>query len=266
MAQNDASPQEGGDAARKKSHPWVWILLLVLLAAAVITALNPGAVKGHLLSVLQWTERLAQEHRLLSMGVIVASYIVACVLLLPGSLLTLGAGFILKTFWGTVTVSVGSTLGACAAFLVGRTIARHWVEKKVGANPRFAAIDGAVGREGLKIVLLTRLSPVFPFNLLNYGFGLTKVKFWQYALASWVGMLPGTVMYVYLGSALGSLADAAAGKVEGGAAQRGFFWIGLLIAVVVAVFVARVARRALRESIAANAHEGGQSPGDGEHE
>ena len=84
-------------------------------------------------------------------------------------------GFLFKLFWGTVTVSIGATLGACAAFWVGRTVARGWVAKKVAGNAKFAAIDEAVGREGFKIVLLTRLSPIFPFNLLNYAFGLTRV-------------------------------------------------------------------------------------------
>ena len=123
---------------------------------------------------------------------------------------------------------------------------------RLGRNPRFAAIDRAVGREGLKIVLLTRLSPVFPFNLLNYAYGLTAVPFWKYALASWIGMLPGTVMFVYFGSALRSLSEAAAGRVEGGTAQKIFFWAGLAVAAVVAVLVARIARRAMAQAMSEN--------------
>lgn len=102
------------------------------------------------------------------------------------------------------------------AFLLGRTVARAWVSSRVAANARVAAIDRAVGREGLKIVLLTRLSPVFPFNLLNYAFGLAQVSLRDYVLGSLVGMLPGTLMYVYLGSLITSLSELASGRASGG--------------------------------------------------
>jgi uncharacterized membrane protein YdjX (TVP38/TMEM64 family) len=187
---------------------------------------------------------------------VVLFYIVACVLFLPGSALTLGAGFLFKLLWGPVIVSIGATLGACAAFWVGRTLARGWIAKKVAGNAKFAAIDEAVGREGFKIVLLTRLSPIFPFNLLNYAFGLTRVRFRSYALASWIGMLPGTIMFVYIGSGLRSLADAAAGNAQPPPAQRIFFWAGLVVAVGVAVLVTRIARRALKEATPTGSQEG----------
>ncbi len=242
--------------ARRGRTLWIVAGIVGFAALAAFVALEPGLVKDALLAVLGWTQRLSQEHRLAGMLVIIGCYVVACVFLLPGSVLTLGAGFVLRPFWGTVTVSAGSTLGACAAFLVGRTIARRWIERKLRGNARFAAIDRAVGREGFKIVLLTRLSPIFPFNLLNYGFGLTRVKLGHYALASWVGMLPGTVMYVYLGAALGSLAEAASGSVARTPAARIAFWAGLAIAVGVALLVARIARRALAQAV-----EG--APGEG---
>jgi uncharacterized membrane protein YdjX (TVP38/TMEM64 family) len=140
-------------------------------------------------------------------------------------------------------------LGACAAFLVGRTVARGWVERKVSEHPGFGAIDQAVGREGFKVVFLTRLNPVFPFNLLNYAFGLTKVPFWKYALASWIGMLPATLMYVYLGSAAGELAQVLTGKVEGGMGSRILFGLGLVATVAVVVLVTRVARKAVSEAV-----------------
>jgi len=174
------------------------------------------------------------------------------VFFLPGSVLTLGIGFLFGVVQGTIITSVASTLGACVAFWVGRTVARDWVGHRVAGNAKFAAIDEAVGRQGFKMVLLTRLSPVFPFNLLNYAFGLTKVRFRDYALASWIGMLPGTIMYVYLGhagrQAALALTDATAGPAEQTLAQKIFFWAGLVVAVVVAVFVTRIARRALREA------------------
>ena len=190
---------------------------------------------------------LARVQRIGPWGAVLlgAAYIPAALLFVPGSLLTLGAGFALGVGLGTVAVSIGSTLGASAAFLAGRTLARGFIEAKISHNPRFRAIDQAVKHEGFKIVLLTRLSPVFPFNLLNYAFGLTPVSLRDYFLASWIGMLPGTVMYVYLGSAAKNLADLAAGKVEGGTGQQALFGVGLLATVAVTVAVTRVAKRAL---------------------
>jgi uncharacterized membrane protein YdjX (TVP38/TMEM64 family) len=148
---------------------------------------------------------------------------------------------------GTIAVSLGSTTGACAAFLVGRTIARDWVNQKVQGNARFSTVSDAVAREGFKIVFLTRLSPVFPFNLLNYAYGLTTVPFWKYALASWIGMLPGTVLYVYIGSTIGSLADLAAGNLHGGTAQTALKWVGFAVTILVTVLITRIARKALKD-------------------
>jgi uncharacterized membrane protein YdjX (TVP38/TMEM64 family) len=221
-------------------------LCIILLAMIAAVALLP--VKDWLVNMLQWTQGLG----ILGPIFVAAFYIVACILFLPGSVLTLGAGFIFKLLVGTVTVSIGSTLGACAAFLVGRTFGRDWVAKKIAENEKFAAIDNAVGGQGFKIVLLIRLSPVFPFNLLNYAFGLTKVSFAKYALGSWIGMLPGTIMYVYFGAGLRSLADAAAGKVETGVTGQIFFWAGLVAAIIVTVFVTGLARKALKQVVPAN--------------
>ena len=122
-------------------------------------------------------------------------YVVACVFLLPGVGPDARGWFSFGVPIGLLSAWTGATLGACVAFLVGRTLARDWVARKVSENPKFAAVDEAVGREGFKIVLLLRLSPVFPFNFLNYALGLTRVSFRQYALASLIGMLPGGLMY-----------------------------------------------------------------------
>jgi uncharacterized membrane protein YdjX (TVP38/TMEM64 family) len=246
----DVTDAGRGDGAARSGGLLAPVLVFMLACGVTVVVADPARARNALLALLTWTDGLADRHMLLSMAGIAGAYVVACVIMLPGSILTLGAGFVLGALRGTVTVSVGSTLGACAAFLVGRTLARRWIEGRVARNPKFAAIDAAVGRAGFRIVLLTRLSPVFPFNMLNYGFGLTNVRFRHYALGSWIGMLPGTVMWVYLGSALGSLADVAAGNVEGGIAQKAFFWGGLMAAVIAAVIVARIARRALKEAVA----------------
>ncbi|MFH1738025.1 MAG: TVP38/TMEM64 family protein [bacterium] len=237
----DANSEKSGSQSQKSR------LLMVGLATFVVLL-----TAGFLLPVNEYRQTLLEWIQGVGFWgpvVVIVFYVFSCVFFLPGSIVTLGAGFLFKLLLGTITVSIGSTLGACAAFLVGRTFARDWIAEKVSGNAKFAAIDQAVGREGFKIVLLTRLSPVFPFNLLNYAFGLTKVSFWHYALASWIGMLPGTVMYVYFGSGLRSLADAAAGGVEGGLAQTIFFWLGLGVTIFVTVFVTHVARNALREAV-----------------
>jgi len=186
-------------------NKYLKLIILVLIVAALVAALFLLPVKDWLIKALEWTQDMGTW----GPACVVLFYIIACVLFLPGSVLTLGAGFIFKVIVGTITVSIGSTLGACAAFLIGRTFARKWISKKIAQNKKFDAIDNAVGAQGFKIVFLLRLSPVFPFNLLNYAFGLTKISFSKYALASWIGMLPGTIMYVYLGAGVRSLTDVA---------------------------------------------------------
>src|SRR5260370_5009266 len=149
--------------------------------------------------------------------VFAAAYALAC-LVIPGSIITLAAGSLFGVVVGTAVVSLASVTGASFAFWLGRTLARGLVEKRLAGNRRFRALDQAVAAGGFKIVMLTRLLPLFPFTLLNYAFGLPKVRFRDYVLASWIGMPPGTVRYVYLGSTVKALADIAAGHVEGGAA------------------------------------------------
>jgi uncharacterized membrane protein YdjX (TVP38/TMEM64 family) len=221
------------------------VILLCIIVLALIIAVTLLPVKDWLVKLLQWTQGLGVWAPIF----VAAFYIVACILFLPGSVLTLGSGFLFKLLVGTITVSIGSTLGASAAFLVGRTFGRKWVSAKVAQSEKFTAIDNAVGTQGFKIVLLVRLSPVFPFNLLNYAFGLTKVSFAKYALASWIGMLPGTIMYVYFGAGIRNLTDAAAGNVETGTAGKIFFWAGMAVTIAVTVFITRVARNALRQAV-----------------
>lgn len=175
----------------------------------------------------------------------IAIYVVATVLFIPGSVLTLGAGAVFGVAWGSVYVSIGSTLGATGAFLAGRYLARDAIARKIEGNARFVAIDKAVANEGWKIVGLTRLSPVFPFTLLNYAFGLTQVSLRDYVLASWIGMMPGTVLYVYLGS----LARAASGERTRTPGEWVLYGVGLLATVIVTVFVTRIARLALAKRI-----------------
>src|SRR5258705_10068272 len=147
-------------------------------------------IRDTLASFLNWVQGLGPWGAVL----FAAAYVPAAVLLVPGSLLTLGAGFVFGLAKGTIVVSLGSTAGAAAAFLVARTAAHDWVARRTAGWPRLAAIGRAVEIDGFKIVLLTRLSPALPFNLVNYVFGLTAVPFKTYVVASWIGMLPATIM------------------------------------------------------------------------
>jgi uncharacterized membrane protein YdjX (TVP38/TMEM64 family) len=176
-------------------------------------------------------------------------YVLACVLFLPGSVLTLGAGVLFGVIKGSIIVSISSTLGATCAFLVGRYLARDWVSKKIQGKEKFQAIDDAVAREGWKIVGLTRLSPVFPFNLLNYAYGLTQVSLRDYFFASWIGMMPGTIMYVYIGSLAGEVAKIGSEGRTRTSAEWALYIVGLIATVVVTVFITRIARAALRKKV-----------------
>lgn len=225
-----APDKENGIAWRK------WAILLAI-AAALVTGFILFDVRALLRNALDVMAGLGAWGTVL----FVLVYVVAAVCWIPGSVLTLGAGALFGVVWGSIYVSVGATLGATAAFLVGRYIARDWVARKVAGNAKFDAIDQAVEREGWKIVGLTRLSPVFPFTLLNYAFGLTRVKLRDYVLASWIGMMPGTVMYVYIGS----LARAAGEKTS--PLEWALYGVGLVATIVVTVFVTRIARRALAQ-------------------
>lgn len=176
-------------------------------------------------------------------------YILACVLAMPASVLTLAAGFLFGVWKGYLVVAAGSLLGASAAFWIGRTIGRDWIKRKVEGNARFSAVDRAVSGGGFKIVVLTRLSPVFPFNLQNFAYGVTGVAFRDYFWASLLGMFPGTVMFVYLGSAMKSLAEVVSGKIEAGPAQQTLFVAGLIATLAVTVVATRLAARALKMEV-----------------
>jgi uncharacterized membrane protein YdjX (TVP38/TMEM64 family) len=239
---------------------WRIFALLAIATLAVAAFVFLPELRHQLAEVTGWM----RGHPLTGALLIAAIYIPATVLFVPGSMITLVAGYALGLLVGTVAVSVGSTLGACAAFWAGRTFARGWVEQRIGRNPRFRALDEGVAREGFKIVLLLRLSPAFPFNLLNYALGLTRVRFRDYALASWLGMLPGTVMYVYLGTAIGEVSQAVAGEVESPPVMRhALFLLGLVTAIAVTVLITRIARNALRKTspaLAAPAEEPTDEP------
>lgn len=218
--------------------------LLLLLAAAAALWLP---VKDYLRAALEWMA----AHRGSSWPAFIALYVLATVCLVPGLILTLAGGAMFGVTRGVALVSAASVLGASAAFFIGRTLARGWTEKRIAAWPRFRALDRALGERGFWIVLLTRLSPLFPFNLLNYAYGVTGVRPRDYIVGSWLGMLPATVLYVYAGSAAADLAQAVAGGAHTGRARTLLWMLGLAATLAVVALVTRLARRQLERELAA---------------
>lgn len=215
-------------------------IVLVVALAALSAAAIWLPLRDSLLSGIAWIQTLGS----LAWLIYVLTYIVAAVLLIPGSILTLAAGFVFGLPLGVALVSIGSVLGASAAFLVGRFMARDWVSHRIADLPRFRALDSASRHDGFTIVLLARLSPLFPFNLLNYGLGITAVHFKHFLVASWIGMLPGTVLYVYIGS-LASDATQLTAQGLGGGWGRVLLVGGFLATVALTVFITRKATQAL---------------------
>jgi uncharacterized membrane protein YdjX (TVP38/TMEM64 family) len=228
--------------------------LLRLIALAIILMALGLTMK--FLPVREWLRSFndsVSQMGVAGIFIFVAVYALATVLLAPGSLLTVGAGFAFGLWKGFLAVSAGSTVGAALAFLVARFIARAKVEAIAQRNEKFRQIDKAIGKQGAKLIFLLRLSPVIPFNLSNYFYGLTGVKFWPYVLASWIGMIPGTFLYVYIGVASKVAVMAAGGE----AAQHGWqYWtflsVGLAATIVVTIWITKIARDALTEKAHAN--------------
>ncbi len=220
-----------------------WIKPLLVGIALVVVALLARRLADYVPAVAAWVEGLGALGPL----VFATVYTAATVLFVPGALLTLAAGALFGLVTGTLVVWISAMLGSGAAFLVSRYAARGWVEQQLGRSERFEAVDRAVARNGLKITFLLRLSPVFPFNFLNYALGLTRVTFRDYMLAGF-GMIPGTLLYVYYGNVLGTVAKLATDAET--PRDTGYYvvlTIGLLATIAVTTVVTRVARRALGE-------------------
>lgn len=218
-------------------------LTLLLALAALVTAFWFLPAREWLIQLVD----LAQAHRRIAWAGFILAYILAAVLMVPGSILTLAAGALFGVALGVALVSVASTLGACCAFLAGRFLARDWVESRLESMPRFRALDRAVARKGWLIVLLARLSVVIPYNLLNYALGLSKVRFGAYLFSTFAGMLPAIFLYVYLGSVAGSLASLDQAGTP--AMPQSLFIAGLFVTAVLIIVIARLTARALRKEL-----------------
>ncbi|MEL6351493.1 MAG: TVP38/TMEM64 family protein [Cyanobacteria bacterium J06627_28] len=207
-----------------------------------------GQIQTALLDFVVWVRDLGPIGPI----VFILAYVVVTVAFIPASIITLGAGFAFGWIPGTVYVFIGAMLGATAAFLVGRFVARDWIAKKVEGNKFFSSLDSAIAEEGLKLIFLIRLSPAFPFNLLNYALGLTKVSLKDYVIGT-TGILPGTIMYVYLGTLVKGVAELGTDNMPATREAIIIDWaikIMILVTVVaISLYIAKIARKALKESV-----------------
>lgn len=219
------------------------LLLFLLALAALLSAVLLLPVTDWLRELLQWAQNNPQTAWL----VFILLYIISAMLMLPTILLTLAAGAMFGVVAGSMLVSVASLFGALAAFGAGRTIARSQMQRLVGRYPKFAALERAIRKKGFLMVLLIRLSPLFPFVLLNYMFSVSSIRWRDYAAATWLGMLPAIVLYVSIGAAASNLAAIFSGEAVAGGTGQWIFIAGLLVTVVIIVVITRIAGKALKE-------------------
>jgi uncharacterized membrane protein YdjX (TVP38/TMEM64 family) len=220
------------------------LVVLILIVIALFLTMRFLPVQQWLRSFNDWVGEMGAA----GIFIFIVVYALATVLMAPGSILTIGAGFAFGLWKGFLAVSAGATLGASLAFLVARFIARERIEAITQRNEKFRNLDRAIGEQGAKLIFLLRLSPVIPFNLSNYFYGLTAVRFWPYVLASWIGMMPGTFLYVYIGTAGKAAVAAAAGgeTVKHGWQYWTFLGVGLAATVIVTIWVTKIGRNALK--------------------
>lgn len=214
-------------------------LALTLLAlAGLVAAVHLSGAAAYLEP--ERLRGLIAGHGVLAPAIYMLIYTLAPALFLPGLPITLAGGVLFGPLWGVVYTIIGSTAGACLAFLVARHGARGSIERRL-KSPRWRQLDAQVERHGWKVVLFTRLMPLFPFNLLNYALGLTKVRFSHYALATFLGMLPACIAFVVFSS---SLLDLLLGRVSPGLV------LGLLLVLVVMLVPMLYRRRKAKRALA----------------
>ena len=222
----------------KRNLKWlIWFslgLILVLLAYYV-------ELEQALTSLLQWVDSLG------TLGAIafVAIYIIATTICIPGSIMALAGGALFGKLMGTILVFVSGFLGACCAFGLGRYLLSDWVKKQLEKNSYLKAVNRLVVTEGWKIACLLHLSPIVPFNLLNYVLGTSEITYPNFLLATSVGILPGVILYVFLGSTIGDLTMVMMGKSD--SANSTIQWvisaIGILATVALTIYLAKIARQ-----------------------
>ena len=228
----------------KSMRLWPQLLVFICICAAWWGLSRVLPLGDWLVELLTWVKALGP----LGPVAFAVLYIPSCIAMLPDVLPNTAAGMLWGVLPGTLTVLIGRTLGATATFLLVRIVARKWIENKVASDARFAAISRAIEKEGFKIVILLRLCPIFPVIFLNYAIGVTPVSLRAYAAATFIGMIPRTLAVAYAGSGARSLAELTTNTPAHGPTQTILFWSGFVLTVLVAIVIARTARRILREA------------------
>lgn len=244
MPGSNAADGQGMTAIASRYAPLIRGVSVVIIVGSVLLLLRQMPL-GPLFAPFQtWVGELG----IWGPVVFGLAYVAAVVLFIPASALTVAAGSIFGPLVGTIVTSLASTTGSALAFLISRFLARDAVARRLRQNPRFAAIDRAIGKDSWKLVALLRLSPAIPFNLQNYAYGLTGIRFWTCVLTSWVAMLPGTLLYVYLGYVGRASVEAAAGGRSRSLAEWAMLLVGLMATIAVTVYITRLARKAMNEA------------------
>ena len=218
-----------------------------LVALLVVGALIYVARSAPFLGAVEGTEAVVRRWGWMSVVIYPLLVTAATVLFLPGGILSLGGGFFFGLWWGTLLVLTGNLLGAAAAFLVGHKLGRKFVRQRILRDPRWAALDGAIGKHGSRIIFFSQLNPLFPTSLFNYLYGITKVGFWD--CMKWValGRLPGIFLYCYLGT-LGQLGiRILRGEAEPGPMEYVLWGGGLLVTVGVAALLGHTATKVIED-------------------
>jgi uncharacterized membrane protein YdjX (TVP38/TMEM64 family) len=217
----------------------VKIAAAILILAALIVAFRVLPVASWLRDFQTYVRGLGA----IGYVVYVVVYAICVVAFVPASILTLGAGAIFGFAGGVIVVVIGATLGATLSFLLARTVMRKRVESMTAKNAKFRALDRAIARDGTKIVFLVRLAVVFPFTWLNYAFGLTAIPLWSYVAATFIGIIPATVAFVFVSSAATTAATTHASLIT-----KTVYIVGGIIAIAVSVFIGRIATRAIKRA------------------
>lgn len=237
-----------GTDQRKRYGGVRWGLLVAGLLVLAVAA-HAAGIDEYVIHLVDWVGTLSRHQQEL---VLVGLYVPAAVLWVPALPLTLVSGWQFKLVTGALVAWIGSILGASAAFLIGRFLARGWVARRLAGHHRFMALDRAVASEGFRVTLLVRLLPGFPYTISNYLFSITRVRFRDYLLATALAMLPHVLLHAYIGASAKSIGELVQRLREGGAPPGPVYWIafgtGLGIILVTIAYLARLARRVLREA------------------
>ena len=235
------------------------VILAILLLVIILAIVFRSWVRETMTEFLEWLG----ENPALGTLCLSLVYVVATLAWIPGSLLTLGAGVALNSaldstalaiLIGTIGVWVGAWIGSCLAMLLGRYLFRDSAANLAKKYRVINAIDKVMEKEGLKFTVLLRLCPLIPFNAFNYIMGVTSVKFKDYAIGG-LGMIPGTIVYVFVGTTIGNIADAASGEFEGGTVTLVLLIVGTVLAFAAIIYITIVVKRYLNKQLAENDKE-----------